>query len=150
MLFALEEGRYGACLMLYAKDSLAVDPKVGLVRMRQSSHAHLHPRHEVRPRHSWRRTFETHERLGRLGKVNLAAVREGGGRVLMKNKARDKIVQSPLLHIPKRSHIPHFPGSMIRFACVFATCAEWMGHTQKRLLIYLKTNTAHHLNSRAL
>lgn len=70
---------YGACLMLYAKDSLAVDPKVGLVRVRQSSHARLHPRHEVRPRHPWRRAFETHERLGRLGKVDLAAVRGGGG-----------------------------------------------------------------------
>lgn len=59
-------------LMLDAKDALLVDPEVGLVGVRQRPHARLHPRHEVGPRHPRCGAVEEHERLRRLGEVDLA------------------------------------------------------------------------------
>lgn len=62
--------------MLYAEDALPVDAEVRLVRMRQSSHAGLHARHEVSPRHSWCVALETNKRLRGLGKVDFTTARK--------------------------------------------------------------------------
>lgn len=60
--------------MLYAEDALLVHAKVCFAGVTQSSHARLHARHEVRPRDPRRATFEAHECLRGLGKVDLAAI----------------------------------------------------------------------------
>ena len=65
-----------ACLMLYAEDAFPVDAEVGLVCVWQSSHAGLHARHEVRPRHPRLVTLEANKRLGGLGEVDFAAAEE--------------------------------------------------------------------------
>lgn len=62
--------------MLYAEYALPVDAEIRLVRMRQSSHAGLHARHEVSPRHPWCVTLETDKRLRGLGKVDFTRARK--------------------------------------------------------------------------